>query len=345
MATISVPHTVEEALDAAWLSQAMAGVTGGAPITDVEPVEVLETVAAKVRFKVAFEGAANGREAFCLKGFLGAAHQPGSGATAVREADFYGELAPRLTIRVPGCAAAAVDREEQRAVVILRDLIDQGARFCSALEPFTADDAAQSVEQLARLHVGRSLIDEKPWLRPRTIEIVRSEYVPLPKLQGHLEDPRAEGLAPRMKDAALLVEGVKTLAARAADWPQTVIHGDTHAGNLYWSADGPGFLDWQLVQRGAWSFDVAYHLCAVMPAEVAEKEERALLAHYLDSVRRFGGEPPSAEDAWAQYRASVLYGYYLWAITQKVQPPIIKVFIGRLGAAATRHDSYRLLGL
>ena len=79
--------------------------------------------------------------------------------------------------------------------------------------------------------------------------------------------------------------------------------------------------------------------------EVAEKEERALLDHYLDAVRRLGGEVPGPDKAWAQYRASVVYGYYLWSITRRVEPAIIDVFVGRLGASVTRHDSYRLLGL
>jgi hypothetical protein len=41
----------------------------------------------------------------------------------------------------------------------------------------------------------------------------------------------------------------------------------------------------------------------------------------------------------------VVYGYYLWSITRRVDPAIIKVFGSRLGAAVTRHDSYRVLGL
>jgi hypothetical protein len=41
----------------------------------------------------------------------------------------------------------------------------------------------------------------------------------------------------------------------------------------------------------------------------------------------------------------VVYGYYLWSITRRVEPAIINVFVGRLGASVTRHESYRLLGV
>jgi hypothetical protein len=42
---------------------------------------------------------------------------------------------------------------------------------------------------------------------------------------------------------------------------------------------------------------------------------------------------------------SVVYGYYLWAITRRVEPAITNVFVNRLGNAVARHESYRLLGL
>ena len=32
---------------------------------------------------------------------------------------------------------------------------------------------------------------------------------------------------------------------------------------------------------------------------------------------------PGEEEAWQQYREAVIYGYYLWGITRRVDPPII----------------------
>jgi hypothetical protein len=60
-------------------------------------------------------------------------------------------------------------------------------------------------------------------------------------------------------------------------------------------------------------------------------------------VRALGGEVPDAEAAWLRYRASIVYGFYLWSITRRVDPAIINVFVQRLGASVSRHDSYRLL--
>lgn len=343
MPALEVPRTLAGALDPAWLTKALEPLTLGVPVTAVETVEVIKTVATKVRFVATFEG---GQAALCLKGLLDVDPEMAKGGpTTVLECDFYDQLAPHLTVRVPDRVATVIDRDEPIGVLIMRDLIDQGARFCSALEAFTVDQAAESLEQLARLHIGRDMLDHLPWVRRRVADLARAQYVPTPMLQELLNGPRGEGLPARTLDAAVLVEAMKALAERDEHLPQMLVHGDSHAGNIFRTAAGPGLIDWQLLQRGGWALDVAYHISAVLPAEVAEHEERALLAHYLDTFRRLGGEPPDLDEAWAQYRMAAVYGYYLWAITRRVDPAIINVFVGRLGAAVTRHESYRLLGV
>lgn len=346
MPALEVPRTLAQALDAAWLTKALAPLTGGAAVTTVETVEVIRTVATKVRFTAAYEGAPGGKGAFCLKGFLDVDPEMAKGgATTVLEADFYDKLAPQLSVRVPECVATVVDREAPMGVVIMRDLIAQGARFCTALEAFTADEAAQSLEQLAQLNARRDLLQGRPWIRRRVADLAHAQFVTRAMLQELLDGPRGEGLSARTRDAAVLIEGMKALAAWDEGLPQALIHGDSHAGNIFRTADGPGLIDWQLLQSGGWALDAAYHIAAVLPVEVAEREERALLGHYLDAMRRLGVEMPGPEDAWRQYRLAAVYGFYLWSITRRVDPAITNVFVGRLGASVTRHESYSLLGV
>jgi hypothetical protein len=346
MPTPEIPRTLAQALDPAWLSQALARHTKGVQVTAVETVEVIRTVATKVRFTVAYEGAPGGKEALCLKGLLDVDDQTARGGpVTVLEADFYEKLAPSLSIRRPDCVATVVDRETQFGIVIMRDVIGQGGRFCTALEPFSAVQAAESLEQLARLHTARKQLDDMPWVRPRIAELARADYVPLLMLQEMLDGPRGEGLPPPIRNAARLVDGLRALAALDAGRPHYLVHGDSHAGNIYRTADGPGLIDWQLLQRGGWALDVAYHIAAVLPVEVAEVEERTLLRHYLDTMRRLDYPVPDTdEEAWEAYRLSLVYGYYLWSITRRVEPVIINLFVNRLGSAVARHDSYRLLG-
>lgn len=342
---LDVPVTLQGALDPAWLSAALVGVSQGAPVRAVEVLEVIRTVATKVRFAVTFEGQAE-RQAFCLKGFLDMDGSVAAGsATTVLEADFYRDIAAHVALRAPPCVATIIDREAPRGVVIMRDLIAAGARFCSALEAFSAEDASRSLEQLALLHAAPGLLEGRPWLQPRIAQLANAQYVPQPVLQEMLNGPRGEGLPERTRDAALLIAGVKALAQIDTSRPQTLVHGDYHAGNVYQTTDGPGMIDWQLLQKGSWVLDVAYHINAVCDVAVAEREERRLLAHYLDAARSLGCPVPGQEDAWAAYRAAVVYGYYLWGITRRVDPAIINVFVNRLGNAVTRHGSFALLGL
>src|SRR5262249_36873575 len=161
-----------------------------------------------------------------------------------------------------------------------------------------------------RLHTGGVELDQYPWLTRRVAAFGKGNYVSLPTLQQMLDGPRGEGLPARTRNADLLVRSLQALAVLFERGPEVLIHGDSHAGNLFRTAQGPGLIDWQVLQRGCWALDVAYHLAAVLPVELAEAAERTLLRHYLEMAGRFGAHVPGDEEAWAQYRAAAVYGYY-----------------------------------
>lgn len=343
---LAVPTTLDAALDPEWLTQALAPIGRGARVAAVERVEFIRTVATKQRFTVRFEDS-DEVHALCLKSILDVDNPAtAGGATTVLEADFYQRLAGRLQVRVPSLVAAAIDREAPLGLIIMRDLIADGARFCSALEAFTPDQTAQSLEQLAELHAGQALLQEFAWIKPRVAQLAGMTYITPEMLQDMLDGPRGRNLSPAVRDARRLVAGLKELAARDAGYEPFLVHGDSHAGNIFRDKDGgTGIIDWQLLQRGGWALDVAYHVCATLPWEVAETEERRLLDHYLAVMTAKGFAMPDADEAWRRYREAAIYGYYLWAITRRVDPPIIEQFVDRLGRAVTRLESHKLLGI
>jgi hypothetical protein len=341
-----IPRTLDAALDPRWLERVLADAFDGRRVIAVEQVELIRTVATKVRFTVTFEGLAE-PVALCLKGLLDVdAATARGGPVTVLEGDFYEKLAPSIDVRVPDCIAAVVDRDAQQGIIVMRDLIADGARFCSALEAFSVDQAAASIEQIARLHAKGDLLGGRPWIERRIAKLAEAQYVTQPMLQEMLDGPRGTILRPEIRDAGRLIAGMRALSARDAERPQTLVHGDAHAGNIYRTADGcPGLIDWQLLQSGGWALDIAYHVAAVLDIAVAEREERRLLDHYLEVMRGLGATVPDRETAWSQYRESPVYGYYLWGITRRVDPAIIAIFVPRLGSAVTRHDSFGLLGV
>lgn len=343
-----VPETMEGALDPAWLSMALAHVSGGRAVASVELAEVIKAMAAKVRVAVTFEGQPDEVYRLCIKGFLD--HDLGAnagGITTLRESDFYTRVAPHISMRTPPCAAVVADREAVRCIIIMADMIAAGVHFYNALEPLTVDQVAETLDQLARLHAGPNLLEGNDWIPCRIENLAtRESIIPWQVIQELMHDERRADLPDRTLDARLLKRGMEVLAEINASLPPTILHGDVHPGNVYCTAEGRlGFTDWQLVQRGHWALDVAYHIASVLPVEVAEKEERHLLDHYLDAVKQHGGTAPDRESAWTAYRRSPVYGFYHWAITRRVHPPITHQAFKRLGEAVTRHDSYALLGL
>ena len=125
-----------------------------------------------------------------------------------------------------------------------------------------------------------------------------------------------------------------------------VLHGDTHSGNAYLDAEGRAcWFDWQVVQRGHWSVDVAYHLGTVLTIEDRRAHEVELLEHYLAELASHGVTAPSFDEAWDAYTLGFTWGYFLWAITRISSRAVVLLHIPRLGAALTDHDTFRRLGV
>jgi aminoglycoside phosphotransferase (APT) family kinase protein len=347
------PLRLAEVLDPAWLSAALSRPDRPVEVTATEVTETLKTVATKVRFRVEYAGAAPDGlpDAFCVKGYFIAEDEdpgvPGAAAAGAVETRFYQELAPQLPVRTPACVYAASDPVTGHGIVIMHDLVAQGCTFLSALSPFSAEQASMTLDQLARLHAASwdsAAIGQPAWLDPRVATI--TSYVSVERLQELMDGPRREALPPEVTDARRMTDALLAVVGpRSADG-ECLIHGDAHAGNLYETPDaGPGVIDWQLVQRGHWALDVAYHVGAALAISDRERSERDLLRHYLDRLAHHGAQPPSFDQAWDDYRAAFAYGYFLWGITQRVQPDIIQEFVTRLGTAVSTHGSFELLGV
>jgi len=165
--------------------------------------------------------------------------------------------------------------------------------------------------------------------------------MPLAALQDLLDGPRGVPLPTAIRSAERLLQGLERLAAQIRARPNCLVHGDAHAGNVFRDAQSRlGLVDWQILQKGEWAQDVAYHLAAVLTPEDRRAHERHLLDYYVGRLASFGGPVISLDKAWASYRAAMLYGYFLWAITRKVDPEIIHEFVRKLGLAVDDLDSF-----
>jgi aminoglycoside phosphotransferase (APT) family kinase protein len=130
--------------------------------------------------------------------------------------------------------------------------------------------------------------------------------------------------------------------------PHTLLHGDVHAGNVYYvGGDTGGLLDWQLALRGCWALDFAYIVTTALDPDQRVAHERELLAFYLSELARHGVTPPAPGEAWDQYRRHVLYGVLMWLVTPDgVHSDAAQVgYLTRCLDAAERLGTLAALGL
>jgi aminoglycoside phosphotransferase (APT) family kinase protein len=80
-----------------------------------------------------------------------------------------------------------------------------------------------------------------------------------------MDDPRGDNLTPEVRNGANILAAMRQFCRPVDTRPQFMLHGDSHAGNIFRTAGGLGLIDWQVIQHGAWSLDVAYHINAVLP--------------------------------------------------------------------------------
>lgn len=339
-ATAVVPETVEELLDREWLVAHLDDLGPDDQIVRAERTDSTKTRAEKLRFAVTVQQADGLRvRYYCAK-----AHLDGTPSTGmISEARFYRDLAPRVDVRVPRTPYVAIDGT-QGAIIVMEDVVAHRGLFMSPHRPFPVAVVRESLTQLAHLHGstwGLESVDDIDWLGPGGA-ILRGFSSP-DTLQALLDDGRADGLSPELRSGANLAAALQVQAER----PVTcVLHGDTHTGNWYLDADGrPCLFDWETIQRGNWSQDIAYHLSTVLSIDDRRVYERELLLHYLDALAAEGGPAIDFEEAYELYRRSFAYGYLLWVITMIRGRDEVLAHMPRIAAAIADHDMYRLLGV
>ncbi|WP_261566569.1 ecdysteroid 22-kinase family protein [Frankia gtarii] len=329
-----------------WLSAALSPRFPGVEVASTTVTETLQTMATKVRFDVEYANATvEAPPALCVKSYFGVGQRYRATA-GLGETKFYRELASTLSVRVPLCLYTGIDSDTGNALIVMEDLVASGHTFLTALSPYTVEQAAATLDQLAQLHArywGDESLASFSWLRPKLTSI--TSYITPEVLQEHLDGSRAEGLPDAVRRADRLNRAVLRVVERSANDVACLVHGDAHAGNLYETPDGlPGLVDWQVIQRSSWALDVSYHIGAVLDPELRAVAERDLLAHYLDRLAAYGVKPPSWDEAWFNYRTALVYGYYMWAVSRLVDPPVITEFVTRLGTAVAQHGTLDLLG-
>lgn len=304
-------------LDAAWFTEILQARYPGVEVAAAEATRVDEWTNVHVRVALAYAGDAPGAPDRVFVKLPPAderkARGLGSAQMGAREARFYTRLAPVLDLRVPRPHGALVEDDGGFAVVVE----DLSATGCTAhnLVGVPVDGARRALEDLAGMHVRYEapearLDDAVAWVKAPPLPPPGAELPPNlgQKLlrRGIEEQPDRLGAA-YVDVAERWSADVGQFQRLWWDAPLTVIHGDTHPGNLFDDDGRVGFLDWGLVCLGDPLRDVSYFLCLALEPEVRRAHGDELLRHYLDARDDLGGRSIGFDEAWARHRLHAAY--------------------------------------
>jgi aminoglycoside phosphotransferase (APT) family kinase protein len=304
---VTIPARTEE-LTAAWFSGIL-----DRPVTGVEILDAHSGTTGRARVGLTGSSDLPARMFVKLQPFVEEQRkflrQIGLG---VAEARLYANVGAELPVRVPRVWHAEFDVADGSFVMVLEDLEVSGCRFPSPSDDDMLDVATSMVDELAALHAAFQRRD-LAWLptpsgmkrKPEDAEMAskRAQFIvsavdqfadEMPPVFRRLGDVYA---ARSLDVIALFSEGERTL-----------IHGDTHSGNLFVDAGRTGFYDWAVAGRGPGMRDVAYFLCNSLPIETRRAEEGSLIARYRSGLAAHGVTLDEST-AHAQYR---LFSVYSW---------------------------------
>jgi hypothetical protein len=336
-----------EGVTAAWLSAALRTRYPGVVISQVEPVQIIEGTATKVRLRLAYgphtrhDGLP---DQMCVKGGFGPYREYlGGMGLYSSEVRFFNEIAPLYELACPASYFGLTQTEPVQGVVALEDLQARGVVFARATRPLSVKLVSAGLDALAALH-GRSWGDDRlrrlgvePLLSDSTEPIVRDFFAAVPE---RFAAPRGFAAPVVLHEPDRLRAAYAAYRAEVQRGAVCLVHGDAHIGNAYLEPDGRvGFVDWQTVALGPWVHDVNYFLVSALDVPDRRAHERDLLGHYLKALAAFGVCAPGLDEAWS--------GFLCWLCNPDVWQPaeVNTATYARFGTAMIDHDTYAALGV
>lgn len=269
------------------------------------------------------------------------------------EVGFYNHIAADVPIPVPRSFCARSAAHGGRFIILLEDLIARGCHFPEG--DITHEQARAVMRCFGRLHAAfwesPRFASDLAWLRSHEnrsnigVENLISRRANKPAIERYSEE-----LSPAVREQTHKIHlHREALEAYWSDGPRTLIHGDSHMGNVFFEGDEAGYFDWQVVQRGQGIRDVSYFMTNSLPTELRRSAEDELLDIYLETLREGGVTGVGVDRSWVfeRYRAHTLYTWIsssVTAATPGLQPvSVAKAAMQRTSDALDDHDALALL--
>jgi hypothetical protein len=231
-----------------------------------------------------------------------------------REVRFYQTIAGQTPARAPRPFHAEMAEENSDFVLLREDL--SACRLGDQLAGADLADAHAAIDQMARLHAtwwGRT---DDPAL----------SWIPIhdnPVQAGGMSQGFAAGwpvflelfgdVLPggRAEEYARIGPSTADCLRRMCGGVLTVVHGDFRLDNIFFDVPddptGVALFDWQGISKSCGPQDLGYFMSQSLRSEVRREHGSALVERYREKLLEAGVEGYSADQCWADYRASVLY--------------------------------------
>jgi hypothetical protein len=292
-------------IDATWLTRALAERHPGVQVKDVEVIDSHELTNTRARLQNSYEEPAGAPTAmFCKLLPLDPSRRDAIAQTGMGrfEVLFYSSLASTVSMRVPATYVTRHDDRDGSFILLIEDLVATGCRVSDGTWGVPLDSAAGALEDLAHLHL--RFIDparraaEAAWV-PSTTRGGEYGAVLLREALTHHRDRLSDDFA---AISEIYIDRRDDLQALWQTEPKTVIHGDTHIGNLFFDQRRTGFLDWGVIKVSTPMRDVSYFLTMALSIDDRRTHERELLHHYLDIWNSGSGIEITFDEAWLAHR-------------------------------------------
>jgi hypothetical protein len=196
-----------------------------------------------------------------------------------REVSFYRMIAPNISLRVPGCYFADIDRDSGNFLLLLEDL--GHLRVGDQVAGCSTADAHRVIDGIARLHASTwgarptpsVVCHDNPAQRDGMIAGFRMGWPVVKESFSDLIPPAQRQLGDAVPAA---VPGLLHAMCRA---PTCIAHADVRLDNVLFDDDDIVLVDWQSVCTSAPEQDLAYFVTQSLTGEVRRAEDWVAVYH------------------------------------------------------------------
>lgn len=213
-----------------------------------------------------------------------------------REVNFYKFLQSKAQITTPDCYLAEIDEATNEFVLFMSD--EAPATQGDQLAGISLEQSYQAVSEAAKLHSSFWLqqeIIELDWLQPTPQanavfepSAMRAVWNGFRERYGDIVSKKAEDLG------RSLVDNFEQYLEMQKDY-LCLVHVDFRPDNMLFATSEGGkplsLVDWQSIGPGPAATDLGYCLAGALDPQVRREEERGLLNHYTQELKRFGAGP------------------------------------------------------